>query len=1626
MRPLAFALPAIVAGAIVLLRPGEAQPAAALLAGVRAVWDLGKAYREATPTRERVCLNGLWRWQPAREVTDVVPGENWGYFKVPGCWPGHQDWLQKDCQTVYRHPAWQGEDLGALTAAWYQREITVPAEWAGRRIALGADYVNSYAAVFLDGKRVGEIPFPAGEVDVTQACRAGTHVLSLLVVAMPLQGVMQSYSDTASVKQVRGSVDRRGLCGDLFLTSTPVGARVGEVKVATSVRNWQIAFRAGLEGLAAEGRYSLRAQVTDNGRVVKESTSPQFGAADLKDGGFAFSAAWKPDKLWDLHTPQNQYEVALSLLDAQGKALDTAQPVRFGFRELWIDGRDFILNGTRLHLSAVPLDNAQIGAAWASYDGAKESLERLKGFGINFVYTHNYDCKPGSNLSFEEELRAADDVGVLVALTQPHFGDYDWKAPDADRTNGYARHAAFFVHTAGSHPSVVMYAMSHNATGYGEDMNPEMIDGVADPRESWAANNSKLALRAQAIVEKLDPARIVYHHSSGNLGAMHTMNFYTNFAPIQELDDWFEHWATQGVKPVFTCEYMVPCTWDWTMYRGWYQGGREFGSAAVPWDFSIAEWNSQFVGDAAFRISEPEKTNLRWEAKQFRAGNGWHRWDYPFEVGSEAFDERYPIIAAYLNDNWRAFRTWGVSAISPWEWGHYWKPREGVDKSRQELKVDWDHLQRPGYSADYIDQRYERIDLAFGRGDWVATPAAQAIIRNNRPLLAYIAGKPARFTSQDHDFYPGETLEKQLIVINNSRETVTADCSWSLTLPQAMEGQQKVTVAAGQQERIPLRFELPAGLAPGKYELSATARFSTGESQGDSFVAQVMPRPAPVDVKAKIALFDPKGETAKLLGGMGVACQSVEAKADLSGYDILVIGKGALTVDGPAPDLTRVRDGLRVIVFEQTAEALEQRLGFRVEEYGLRQVFKRVPDHPLVAGLSEDNLRDWRGEATNTPPRLKYELSPRLAYTPAVKWAGLEVSHVWRCGNRGNVASVLIEKPARGDFLPVVDGGYSLQFSPLLEYREGKGLVLFCQADVTGRTEAEPAAEALARNIVQYVSAWQPAPTRQVVYVGEEVGRRHLEAAGVAPGAYQGGKLAADQVLVVGAGGGKQLAGNAAVAEFVRAGGHVLAIGLDEAEANAFLPGKVGMKQAEHIAAFFEPPARGSLFAGIGPADVHNRDPRELPLVSSGATAIGDGVLGQAQGTNVVLAQLPPWSVTRAEGAVPSFVVNGDDAVEGKRSALVTLGTTTERGAQFGQGVKFAPEVGKEYTFAVFVKALGGPISAHLEVERAGRPWDRAVRAPDVVLPENQWTDLHVTFKCEKPFPEGWQAYIGCGQDGGRFRADLFRLYQGEYASWAAGAVGPANLFTNPSFEDGQKPWFFMFGEQYNLRKTYRRASFTLTRLLANMGAGGGTPLLSRFATPVGGDQAKPGPSVLRNGDFSRNAKGDGLADQWQLSSDSRGAAGTREPIPGGGWALRLAMPGYGGKDQASVMLAQADVPVKQGQWYRISFRAKAEGLKGKGVSLALQSTETWTPFFEYQRFAPGENWRSFAFLMQSNGTAESKTRFQIWHENLGTLWLADLAMQPVAPPVTEGRWSQGLYMDQPEEWDDPYRFFRW
>ena len=274
-----------------------------------------------------------------------------------------------------------------------------------------------------------------------------------------------------------------------------------------------------------------------------------------------------------------------------------------------------------------------------------------------------------------------------------------------------------------------------------------------------------------------------------------------------------------------------------------------------------------------------------------------------------------------------------------------------------------------------------------------------------------------------------------------------------------------------------------------------------------------------------------------------------------------------------------------------------------------------------------ENLRDWRGEATILPPRLKYEIQSALNGPIRCSWCDIPVTRVWRCGNRGSVASVLIEKPACGNFLPILDGGFSLQYSPLMEYREGKGMVLFCQMDVTGRTEADPAAERLVRNIVDLrvrlgnrprsgrPCTWAIRPARPI-----------WRKPAYRPGSYEGGKLSADQVLIVGPGAGTSLPpmprpiGDVAQGRRTPAGHRTRSGGRQP-----LLVPSVTMKKAEHIAAYFEPFGRPRRWRASGRRTCITAIRRISRLIAGGAAVVGDGMLATADSGNVVFCQLVPW-----------------------------------------------------------------------------------------------------------------------------------------------------------------------------------------------------------------------------------------------------------------------------------------------------------------------------------------------------------------------------------------------------------------
>jgi beta-galactosidase len=112
----------------------------------------------------------------------------------------------------------------------------------------------------------------------------------------------------------------------------------------------------------------------------------------------------------------------------------------------------------------------------------------------------------------------------------------------------------------------------------------------------------------------------------------------------------------------------------------------------------------------------------------------------------------------------------------------------------------------------------------------------------------------------------------------------------------------------------------------------------------------------------------------------------------------------------PPGDLAAyVSNGGRLIVFGQDNDWTRLSLMLRTAPHVARRAYAVDAKHPVLAGLTDDNLRDWNGEGTG----------PRgVPVLPGFE--GLH-SYGWHWGNRGSVTSTAIEKPHRSSFRPIIE-----------------------------------------------------------------------------------------------------------------------------------------------------------------------------------------------------------------------------------------------------------------------------------------------------------------------------------------------------------------------------------------------------------------------------------------------------------------------------------------------------------------------------------------------------------------------------------------------------------------------------
>jgi hypothetical protein len=1069
---------------------------------------LAAAVLEESPVRDCWSLNGAWQFRPMGlgkdepgALTPALAGNppplpaspGWGWTKLPSVWPGtygdsHQP-VVPDFWALRMPPK-------NAQAYWYRRTVEIPAGWRGRRIVLGIDMPQTQAGVLVDGRLVGQVRWPSGRVDLTAVVHPGKPAaIALWTTALPFEPSQMVAMREDMIAEAKSQIRFHGICGDVLLWAKPQGARIADVQFRPSVRQRQLGLRIALAD-AAGRRVRVGVEAAYRGAIEKQWTSP--AATVGPQGTLELTVPWLARHLWDLDAP-HLYDVRLTLTSADGRALDEVRQ-RFGFREMALAGRDVLLNGTRIHWRALDFSNHLRSLAGVSKAQCLATFQRMRSLGFNFVILANYGVDPGETAAFDGLLEAADESGFLLSFTLPHplrsLKGYDAKrgtSPDWQRLADYC------IRMAENHPSVLAYAMSHNTLGYHGDQNPAKMDGLYQPKPPKPDRKRETAAAAEAYVRRQDPTRTVYHHQSGNMGAWHTVNIYLNWAPIQERMDWLSHWAVDGVKPMFFVEYGLPHVASWGRHRV----GPFIWRNLVSSEPLAVEYGAAITGDRAYDLTEAEERHIDNYERIYAAGKPFHITSVLGDYWHEGREHNHlEIQSAFTEKIWPALRTWGLTAVLPWDQDGV---ARAVSKSDQPTPIHEPPEQwtARGVHPDFVPPGGDYF-IAANAGDFELTSLGRTFQRVNRDVLAWIAGSPRHFTEQGHVFRSGETVEKQVIVVNDRRAGVQGECVVRVLVgcEEIRRLSFAVRVGAGDQQRLPIKFEVPQTMESSA-RIQMVLSLTDGLRLDDRLPLRILPQ-AVLDSPPEVLLWDPKGLTTKELARLGVHLPRLAGAIPVAAR-ALVVGREAISVDGPLPDVGELlARGGRVLVFEQTEAALSRRLGFRTNQPSLRNVFLRS-EHPALAGIDNELLRDWRGQSTLTADH--YELPDYETTDPMEDWLGFKNTRVWKWGNWGQVASVVIEKPQTGDFTALADGGFDLQYSPLLLMRTpAGGQMLFCQLDVTGRSAPDPAADRVAWNLLNWAFELPVSWERGVnaagkfhwpsQYVGDEATRRFLESLG--------------------------------------------------------------------------------------------------------------------------------------------------------------------------------------------------------------------------------------------------------------------------------------------------------------------------------------------------------------------------------------------------------------------------------------------------------------------------------------------------------------------------------------------------
>jgi len=849
----------------------------------------------------------------------------------------------------------------SVRAGWYGKPFLVPEKMRGQTITLRFEAVNCLAQVFVNGQYAGRHVggFTPFEIDVTDLVRPGSQNILNVFVQDGSAVTTQKGQFTAPVGEL---ANHPGIWQAVSLRSYP-RIHIEGVAIKTSVRDQTIRVEASIKSqLNCVVNGSLKADIA-LGMTLGEKG---FRIQPRGESTVVFEKKWDNPTLW---SPENPYLYQLSLdLSAAGPNQPEIRDRRsqpFGFREFWVEGTDFFLNGRRVRLRGDSINRIP-GAYVLTQDYVKTFFQAARQAHINVVRLH-------TAVFPEFVLDTADQMGMLLIDEAPIVG---WTPYDLSDLSYFRQFFREWIRRDRNHPSVVMWSALNECLYYKRRIVPfkQMITSGDDTRPVKFEGNG----------DAYGAADVFDVHYAGEDDLPHLLIALLEKQREAELDNLRYHDQTWSGK--------LPAT------------SGEFGPMFHASPGHMAFFGGESVYEGIFS-------------------------------GREGYDA---AVGEFTALQIKTMRNLHFAHIAPWSTLNY---------GLRWLKVDLPLSGLHGSVETGVGMRPKRIvghySFSLNPGFLHAEPMCKktVVYHKIREALAPLA---LFVRNANRNIFEGKNLGQAWVLHNDTPRQIGGRLVWEVSSNGRMMDRKgsEVTLPSGHSIRGRMDATAPNIAETETIRVDIRVEDVKGARLlNKSYACTVYPRKIlndPVDSLSgmKIGLCDKTGQTSKILQGMGIRTSEVGLPVD-SEVDLLIIGKDSLDVGtADAARAYAVRGG-KVLAFEQASPLAVRRLTdgkVHLEKMKASIAFPLAEDNPLFKNIESNDLRFW--------------------------------------GENYLVSRLNFMKPTRGVFCSLAEAGGNdgLTHTPLLEVREGRGILIMSQLLLVEKFFDEPAAAVLLRNILAYAA----------------------------------------------------------------------------------------------------------------------------------------------------------------------------------------------------------------------------------------------------------------------------------------------------------------------------------------------------------------------------------------------------------------------------------------------------------------------------------------------------------------------------------------------------------------------------